>query len=258
MQRPATDAITSIQAVELAVEQAEGLRVQAEMDRDTAEGLRQQAELNRQTNTATAIQNAETATEDANDAAILANEKAGLANDAATLANEKAGLANDAATLANEKAGLANSAAQSATNLVNSYATDLAAKELKANKQNNLTADGTGTKFPTVDAVNAWLVASSNLLYQYIHSGNKEVYISAIDYVTHTFTRVGHGLANGDQLNIKIIGEGIIEQIIPFSANPIVTNQIAYYVINSTLDTFQKSFALRFKSGASHLPLIVS
>ena len=94
--------------------------------------------------------------------------------------------------------------------------------------------------------------ASSNLLYQYIHSGNKEVYISAIDYVTHTFTSVGHGLANGDQLNIKIIGEGIIEQIIPFSANPIATNQIAYYVINSNLDTFKISLT----SGGEAVPTI--
>ena len=63
-----------------------------------------------------------------------------------------------ATTQANTARDGANSAAQSATNLVNSYAAELAAKELKANKQNSLTADGTGTKFPTVDAVNAGLV----------------------------------------------------------------------------------------------------
>lgn len=44
----------------------------------------------------------------ANDAAALANQKAGLASDAATLANQKAGLAADAAALANQKAELAN------------------------------------------------------------------------------------------------------------------------------------------------------
>ena len=73
LQQPATDAIASIQEVELAVETAEGLRVQAE--------------LNRQTNTSTAILNAEQATDDANNAAILANEKAGLAATATTEAN---------------------------------------------------------------------------------------------------------------------------------------------------------------------------
>lgn len=49
-----------------------------------------------------------TATNDANDAALLANTKAGLANDAATLANTKAGLADEKATLANTKAELAD------------------------------------------------------------------------------------------------------------------------------------------------------
>src|SRR5574344_574931 len=46
----------------------------------------------------------------ATDAALLANEKAGLADTAANNANEKATLANDAALLANEKAGLAATA----------------------------------------------------------------------------------------------------------------------------------------------------
>ena len=54
------------------------------------------------------------ATDDANDAATLANTKAGLANDAATLATTKAGLADTAATNANDKATLANEAATNA------------------------------------------------------------------------------------------------------------------------------------------------
>ena len=213
---------------------AETTRGQNEQGRINAEGLRVTAEQTRQTNTATAITNA-------NNAATNANTKAGLADTAANNANAKAGLADTAATNANTKAGLADTAATNADNARLAIQGDLALKENTSNKQNSLATDGTGTKFPTVDAVNAGLAGASNLLYQYIHSGNKEVYISAIDYVTHTFTSVGHGLANGDQLNIKIIGEGIIEQIIPFSDNPTATNQIAYYVINSTLDTFQIS-----------------
>ena len=161
LQQPASDAIASIKAVEQSVEHAEGLRVIAEQTRQTKETERQSAETTRgnnetartsaesgrvtaeglrQTNTSTAIQNANTATTNANNAANLANTKAGLANDAATLANTKAGLADTAATNAN--------------NVANTYAAELAAKELKANKQNSLTTDGTGTKFPTVDAVN--------------------------------------------------------------------------------------------------------
>jgi hypothetical protein len=123
----------------LAVEQAEALRVQAEIDR--------------QTNTGTAIQNAETATQNASDAAILANTKAGLADTAATNANTKAGLADTAATNANTKAGLADTAATNANNARLAIQGDLASKENTANKQNSLTTDGTGVKFPTVDAV---------------------------------------------------------------------------------------------------------
>ncbi|MHB9056213.1 MAG: hypothetical protein ACYC2P_08700 [Paludibacteraceae bacterium] len=62
--------------------------------------------------------------------------------------------ANNAATNANEKAGLANTAATNADNARLAIQGDLALKEATANKQNSLTPDGTGTKFPTVDAVN--------------------------------------------------------------------------------------------------------
>ena len=62
------------------------------------------------------LTNTEAAQLNANNAATLANQKAGLADDAATLANTKAGQANDAAELANQKAGLANTAAETANN----------------------------------------------------------------------------------------------------------------------------------------------
>ena len=67
-----------------------------------------------------------------------------------------------ATTQANTARDGANNAAESATNLVNTYATDLAAKELKDNKQNSLAPDGTGTKFPTVGAVNEGLGLKAN------------------------------------------------------------------------------------------------
>ena len=121
LQQPATAAIASIEAVELSVEQAEALRVQAEIDR--------------QTNTATAIQNANNAATNANTKAGLAdtaannaNTKAGLADTAANNANTKAGLANDAATLANTKAGLADEAATNADNARLAIAGELALK----------------------------------------------------------------------------------------------------------------------------------
>lgn len=219
---------------------AESIRAGSETARDTAEGQRVQAELNRQTNTSTAISNAEIATDDANNAANLANEKAGLADQKATLADQKAGLAATAATQANTARDGANSAAQSATNLVNSYATDLAAKELKANKQNSLAADGTGTKFPTVDAVNAGLAGNTNLLSTYVHSGNKEVYVTSIDYATNTFFKTNHGLVNGNIIAVKILDYNAIEAILPIKNNT-SGNVSGYRVVNASADTFQIS-----------------
>ena len=155
LQQPANDAIVSIQAVEVSVEQAEALRVQAEIDRQTNTGTAIQ-------NANTAIQNAQTATTNAQTATTNAQTATTNANNAATLANTKAGLADTAATNANNKAGLADTAATNANNVANGYAAELALKELKANKQNSLTTDGTGTKFPTVDAVNGGLALKAN------------------------------------------------------------------------------------------------
>lgn len=133
LQQPANDAIASIQAVEGAISDNENNRVDAEYDRNQEEINRQLQEVARQTNTGTAIHNAQTATTNANNATTNAN---------------------NAATLANTKAGLADTAATNADNARLAIQTDLALKEATANKQNNLAADGTGTKFPTVDAVN--------------------------------------------------------------------------------------------------------
>lgn len=231
--------------------EAEGLRAGAETGRQTAEGLRVQAELNRQTNTSTAISNAEQATDDANDAALLANEKAGLANEKALLADEKAELAETATTQANDARDGANDAAESATNLVNSYATDLAAKELKANKQNSLAVDGTGTKFPTVDAVNEGLAGNTNLLSTYVHSGNKEVYVTSIDYATNTFFKTNHGLVNDDIIAVKILDYNAIEAILPIKNNT-SGNVSGYRVVNASADTFQISLT----SGGAAIVLV--
>lgn len=79
------------------------------------------------------------AKEAANNAATLANDKAGLAQSAATLANTKAGLADDAAILATDKAALADSKAtlandkailaQSAADNANAKANEFTAAE---------------------------------------------------------------------------------------------------------------------------------
>lgn len=184
LQQPATDAIASIQEVELAVETAEGLRVQAE--------------LNRQTNTSTAISNAEQATDDANDAALLANEKALLANEKALLANEKAGLAATATTQANDARDGANSAAQSATNLVNSYATDLAQKASHGYSSNPKTLKQVEDLIET---------RGENLVVDFTEI-RREIHISSIDYDTGIFTASApHSLTNSMRV-IAILNDG--------------------------------------------------
>lgn len=235
LQQPANDAIASIQAVEATVSGNENNRVDAEYDRNQEEINRQEQEVARQANTGTAIQNANTATTNANNAATLANTKAGLADTAATNAN----------------------------NVANGYAAELALKELKSNKQNSLTTDGTGVKFPTVDAVNgglggkqATLVSGtniktvngqsivgsgnvSNLIGEFTYNENKEVAVTAIDLATGTFTKIGHGFVNGD--NIYPILNLNVNIAFPLFVFPTNLDCIRYYVVNSTADTFQIS-----------------
>lgn len=80
---------------------AEGLRDNAEGVRDAAEIIRLENEIERQIQLGLAIQ----ATEDANDAAELANTKAGLANDAAIAADEARALTEAATLSANNAVG---------------------------------------------------------------------------------------------------------------------------------------------------------
>ena len=217
LQQPATDAIASIQATELAVEQAEELRVTAE---DT-----------RQTNTAIAITNA-------NNAATNANTKAGLADTAANNANEKATLANDAALLANEKAGLANTAATNADNARLAIQSDLG---LKLDKTAVKQATGTSTTdVMSQKAVTDELAKKHQVVVDYTHTGNKEVNIESIDFATGTITATGHGLAANNDVFITNNQDNTLT--FPYVAVPnglVYGNR--YYPVNITTNTFQLS-----------------
>lgn len=194
------------------------------------------SEINEKINqTDTAIQNANTATQNANDAASLANSKAELAATATTEANT-------ARDLANEKAVLASFSATNANNVANTYAAELALKELKANKQNSLEADGTGMKFPTVDAVNAGIKAKSNLLVDYTHTSNLEISGFTVDTATGIFTKAGHGLANNDLLYVCInAGTGTLLLKNVTYNEFLSTASMNRYVVNATTNTFQLS-----------------
>jgi len=85
----------------------------------------------------------------------------------------------------------------------------------------------------------------TNLLASYTHSGNKEVYISSIDYTTNTFTSVGHGLINSATIYNKLMlainrNETIYPyNMMPFNSADLTVNGL--FVINATADTFQLS-----------------
>lgn len=162
--------------------------------------------------------------------------------------------ANDAAILANEKAGLANNAATNADNARLAIQGDLALKEATANKQNSLTPDGTGTKFPTVDAVNAGLAGAggNNLIASYTLTSNKEIVIDSIDVATNTFTRTNHTLQNEDIIYPTLNWDA--EDSFPLAVFPGGVNFGAYYVINKTDNTFQLSLT----SGGSSITLNVN
>src|SRR5690606_8679962 len=64
---------------------------------------------------------------------------------------------------------------------------------------------------------------SDNLLFEYVHSGNKEVYIDSIDYATNTFTSVAHGLVNGGRLGLNLLKQIYNVSESPFTKLPVNT-----------------------------------
>lgn len=327
LQKPATDAIGSIQAVEQTISENEGLRVSAESERDLAEGTRVQsenerlaAEIIRQSNEGNRIENEATRVQ--NEAERISEEGIRQSNEidrieaeglrvqaeservqaeverqitiqeavtATNLANEKANLANIAAQSANEAADSALTATQEATTAASladtarlaiqddlelkanqtdlvQLAGDVNLKELKANKQNSLAADGTGTKFPTVDAVNEGLQPKlvsgtniktvngksllgsgdiePNLIVELVYNSNREIIVDSVNVATSTFTRVSHGLINNNKIfPITNGSEGIFNgtNLTPYELYAGNLLQKTYWVVNATADTFQLS-----------------
>lgn len=77
----------------------------------------------------------------------------------------------------------------------------------------------------------------SNLLAEYVHSGNREVRIERIDYETNTFYSPNHGLVEGDRLVTNFAGVVNIGQVCPLTAS---ANKIhGYTAIGVTADTFK-------------------
>ena len=91
----------------------------------------------------------------------------------------------------------------------------MALKEATANKQNSLATDGTGTKYPTVDAVNAGI---NNLLASYKLTSNTEIYMTALDPVTGIFTANNHGLTQ-DKVIAWNLNTGV--NLLPYQVIPV-------------------------------------
>ncbi len=79
----------------------------------------------------------------------------------------------------------------------------------------------------------------SNLLAEYVHSGNREVRIERIDYDTNTFYSPNHGLVEGDRLVTNFAGVVNIGQVCPLTAS---ANKIhGYTAVGVTSDSFKVS-----------------
>lgn len=92
-----------------------------------------------------------------------------------------------------------------------------------------------------IDQVRADL-NKGNLIATYTHSGNLEVAATSLDVVTGIFTKVSHGLINGDNIS-PIINTNTLG-LAAITVFPSVMPNDSYYVVDSTLDTFRISATL--------------
>ena len=81
--------------------------------------------------------------------------------------------------------------------------------------------------------------ASGRLLATYVHTSNKEVFVSSVDVTTNTFTSVGHGLTNGQMIAPTLnLSAGSVYPLAVYSGG--ITQRV-FYVISATTDTFKVS-----------------
>lgn len=106
-----------------------------------------------------------------------------------------------------------------------------------------LEVDGDGIMHSTVPGY-------STLVYSYEHQGNKEIYITELDYSTGTFTSVAHGLSNDDVVVLTVdcpYNIGNPYQYIPTGLmlcsnyNSTTESSLPYYVLVVDEDHFQLS-----------------
>jgi hypothetical protein len=94
--------------------------------------------------------------------------------------------------------------------------------------------DGTPSRVSTLESFGLTPMA------RYVHSGNTEVVVSAVDVGTGVFTSVGHPLQNGDMVMPVLNAD--INGVYPAKVYQTpLANTAPYYVVNRTADTFKLS-----------------
>lgn len=213
-------------------------------------------------NANTATQNAITATNEANTATTNANNAANNANASATNADNSADLATSAATNANNAATAANTAAAFANSQrgwtpIHEFEEDGAQRQVK-----KLTdyIGGTGDK-PTENiglyvidggytadkslATNFKGAQGDNLIFEYTHASNNEVYVESIDYDTNTFYAPNHGITGTGRIYVYAFANSNandLDDLNMLSKVPdgvILTGQMFIHTPTLTNDTFQ-------------------
>lgn len=192
------------------------------------------------TNAETATTNAVNATNNANQAtteAITATENAITAANNANTATQNA---NNAADFANSQRGWSPKFVfeeDGATRLVKKL-TDYIGGTGTAPTANigQYVIDGGYTSDKSL-ATNFKGAQSDNLIVEYIHTSNKEVYISDYDEVTGTFTSVGHGLTLNQQMGFVLNVDSNV--FLTPSSFTNISYGTYYRVVDITADTFK-------------------
>lgn len=81
--------------------------------------------------------------------------------------------------------------------------------------------------------------ASGKLLVSYTHTGNLEVITTSLDLATGVFTKINHGLVNGNAVCPILNFANAMD--IPKKYFPVGLEVQRYYIVNVTADTFQVS-----------------
>ena len=104
--------------------------------------------------------------------------------------------------------------------------TDISGKEDIANKQNSLAVDGTGVKFPTVDATNAGLGLKAPLASPSLTGTPTAPTATAGTNTTQIATTafVTNGIATADSQNVKLSGNQSITGTKTFNSGVVVNN----------------------------------